>query len=57
MSRVKDGLTGEGENLVANRGQKCPCIPAWQVGSPDRTREHAVPHERDVVPFEYDPAW
>ncbi len=44
----------QGEDLVANRAEQRPCIPAGQVGPPDGTGEHAVAHERLVVSHEHD---
>lgn len=54
MSRVEDCLRWQGEDLVANRAEQRPCIPAGQVGPPDRTGEHAVAHERRVLSHEHD---
>lgn len=54
MSRMEDCLTWQREDLVANRAEQRPCIPAGQVGPPDRTGEHAVAHERRVLSHEHD---
>ena len=53
---MEDGLTWQGEDLLANRGEQRLGIPAGQIGPPDRTGEHTVAHKRRTMSLEYYPA-
>lgn len=55
MSGMEDGVTGQGKNLLANRVEQRRGIPTGQIGPSDRTREHAVSHERGSVSLEHHP--
>lgn len=52
---MEDGVTGQGKNLLANRVEQRRGIPTGQIGPSDRTREHAVSHERGSVSLEHHP--
>ncbi len=52
---MEDGVARKSKNPLANRVEQRPGIPTWQIGPPDRAREHAISHERDSVSLEHHP--